>query len=210
MTQRSFRVQSLLGGISMNRYVAMLALSAVSLCAQTNRGAISGTVSDQTQAVVPGATVTITNAGTNEVRKLTTSQSGAYSASDLEPVVYRVEVEAAGFSKTVVEDVKVDTSTIATVNVTLKAGSVDTEVTVSAESAMVNTESGTTSGTITERQIQDVPLANRSVLDLALTLPNVSGDAGTENPSLVTVTTCPGCNLSVNGGRPRSEERRVG
>lgn len=66
-------------------------------------------------------------------------------------MVYKVEVEAAGFSKTVVENVKVDTSTVATVNVTLKAGSVDTEVTVSAESAMVNTESGTTSGTITER-----------------------------------------------------------
>ncbi len=188
----------------MRRYVTILALSVVSLFAQTNRGAISGTVSDQLQALVPGATVTLTNAGTNEVRKLTTSQSGAFSFEDLEPVLYRVEVEAPGFNKTIVENVKVDTSTTATVNVMLKAGSVDTRVTVTAEAAMVNTESGTTSSTITERQIQDVPLANRSVLDLALTLPNVSGDAGSENPTLLTSTTCPGCNLSVNGGRPMS------
>src|SRR5579871_43909 len=188
----------------MHRYVAIFAIGIVSLYAQTNRGAISGTVTDQTEATVAGAIVTLTNIGTNEVRKLSTSQSGAFAFNDLEPVLYRVEVEAPGFSKSVVENVKVDTSTTATVNVLLKAGSIDTRVTVSAESAMVNTQSGTTSNTITERQIQDVPLVNRSVLDLALTLPNVSGDAGSENPSLVTVTTCPGCNLSVNGGRPMS------
>ena len=58
----------------------------------------------------------------------------------------------------------------------------DTQVTVSAEVAMLNVDSGTTSNTVTERQIQDVPLVNRSVLDLALTLPNVAGDAGSENP----------------------------
>jgi len=204
MTRRSFGVKVTEKVTQMNRYVAMLVLSVVSLFAQTNRGSITGTVTDQTQAVVAGATVTVTNLGTNEIRKMTTSQSGTYNASDLEPVVYKLEVEAAGFNKTIVENVKVDTSSTATVNVVLKAGSVETKVTVSAETAMVNTDNGTTSGTITERQIQDVPLANRSVLDLALTLPNVSGDAGTENPSLVSVTTCPGCNLSVNGGRPLS------
>jgi hypothetical protein len=79
---------------------------------------------------------------------------------------------------------------------------VNTQITISADAVMVNTESGTTGSTVTEREIQDVPLLNRSVLDLALTLPNVSGDAGSEHPVIVTVTTCPGCNLSVNGGRP--------
>ena len=71
---------------------------------------------------------------------------------------------------------------------------------------MINTESGTTTSTVTQREIQDLPLVNRSVLDLALTQPNVSGDAGSENPILVSVTTCPGCNLSVNGGRPLSTQ----
>ena len=186
------------------RAVAILLSITIALSAQTNRGAIAGTVTDQTQAVVPGAMVVITNLGTNEVRRVKTSESGAYSVADLEPVTYRVEVELKGFRKTVVDNVKVDTASTTTVNPTLLAGAVEASVTVQADAAMVNTESGTTSATVTERQIQDVPLINRSVLDLALTLPNVSGDAGSENPGLTADTTCPGCNLVVGGGRPMS------
>ena len=97
---------------------------------------------------------------------------------------------------------KVDTAIVATVNATLETGELTTQIVVQAETAPVIAESGVAADTITERQIRDVPLVNRSVLDLALTLPNVSGDAGTENPAIVAVTTCPGCNLSLNGGRP--------
>lgn len=182
--------------------VAALLVWGACLTGQTNRGSISGTVTDPTGAVVVGASVTITNAGTNETRRLVTSDIGSYQAQDLEPVVYRVQVEAKGFKKEVIENVKVDTATNQTVNAKLEAGAVTTQITISANAVTVNTESGTTGSTVTEREIQDVPLINRSVLDLALTLPNVSGDAGTEHPALVGVTTCPGCNLSVNGGRP--------
>jgi hypothetical protein len=186
----------------MNRLVAVALLSALSVFAQTNRGAITGTITDQSQSVVPGATITITNVGTNEVRRLTSGSSGAYTALDLDPVTYRVDVEMKGFKKSVVENVKVDTGTTTTVNVTLQAGAVDTQVTVAAEVAMINVDNGTTSNTITARELQDVPLVNRSVLDLAMVQPNVSGDPGSENPILVSETTCPGCNISVNGGRP--------
>jgi len=188
----------------MNRLVAILLMSAAVAVAQTNRGAISGTVLDQSQAVVPGASVTVTNLGTNETRKLNAAPNGTFLVNDLEPVLYSVSVAAPGFNQTVVDKVKVDTASIATVNVTLKAGSVDTRITVAAEAATVNTDSGTASNTISERQIEDAPLLNRSVLDLALTLPNVSGDAGTEDPALTGTTTCPGCNLSVGGGRQMS------
>ena len=188
----------------MRRLVAISLLGAAIAAAQTNRGSISGTVSDPTQAVVPGATVTVLNLGTNETRKATSAANGTYQVADLEPVEYRVTVSANGFKQTVVDNVKVDTAAIATVNVTLQTGSVDTKVTVTAEAAMVNTDSGTATNTITERQIDEAPLLNRSVLDLALTLPNVSGDAGSEDPVITSVTTCPGCNLSVGGGRPMS------
>src|ERR1035441_6793371 len=93
----------------MHRLVAILALCATAVFAQTNRGSLSGTVSDQTQAVMPGVTVTITNLGTNEVRKVTTSANGSYSATNLEPVSYKVEAESKGFKKAVVENAKVDT-----------------------------------------------------------------------------------------------------
>lgn len=174
------------------------------LFAQGNLGGISGTVSDTSGALVPKATVIIRNAGTNQTMRLKTSDSGAYSAPSLEPVTYIVSVEAEGFKKMVIEAVKVDTATTATVNVVLEPGSVSTSITVAAESAPVNTESGTAGTTINERQIRDAPLFNRSVLDLALTQPNVMGDAGTENPAITSNATVPGYNLSINGGRPGS------
>jgi hypothetical protein len=174
------------------------------LAAQTNRGGISGTVSDATGAVIPGATVTITSLATNQVWKLKTSEAGVYSLQSLDPVTYKVVVEAEGFKKAIIEEVKVDTATIQTVNVTLQAGDVKTEVNVTAEAPLVNAESGTTGNTITEREIVDIPLNNRSVLDLAVTLPNVSGDVGSEDPAVTSGATVPGFNLSVNGGRPGS------
>ncbi len=188
----------------MNRLVASILLCAVAVCAQTNRGEITGTVTDPSGSIIPGATVTITNLGTNEVRKTSTAGNGKFAVQDLEPVTYRVDVEATGFSKATVEKVKVDTASVATVDIKMQAGPVETRVTVSADAVMVNTESGTSSNTITERQIDDAPLLNRSVLDLALTLPNVAGDAGSEDPTITTGTPCPGCNLTIGGGRPMS------
>ncbi len=177
-------------------------LLAGALFAQTNRGGISGTITDSSGAVIPGATVTVTNIGTNKAAQFTTSPEGAYNISSLEPVTYRIVVEAPGFKKSVVESVKVDTATTATVNVTLQPGPVETQVTVIADAPVINTASATTSQTITERQLQDVPLNNRSVLDLALTVANVTGDAGSEDPEVTSGQPVPGFNLSLNGGRP--------
>ncbi len=184
----------------------ILLLSTAEVFGQTNRGGITGTVEDASGSVVPGAIVTIKNSGTNQESRVKTSQSGAFTVSNLDPVTYSVTAEAPGFRKEVVEGVKVDTASIETVNIKLQAGNVSSSIEVQASSAMVNTESGTTSSTVTQREIQDLPLVNRSVLDLAMTLPNVSGDAGSENPVLASITTCPGCNLSVNGGRPLSTQ----
>ena len=188
----------------MHRFAAVCLLTAIALVAQTNRGSITGTVMDQSKAVIAGAKVTITNLGTNEVRKLSTSENGTYTAVDLEPVTYKLEVEAPGFKKALVDNIKVDTASATPVSIVMEPGSIETKVTVTADVSTVDTESATASTTISERQVQDVPLVNRSVLDLALTLPNVNGDAGSENPSLVSTTPCPGCNLSIGGGRPLS------
>lgn len=177
---------------------------AITMLAQTNRGGVSGTVFDRTGAVLPGATVTITNIGTNQSQQLTTSEAGSYTATSLEPVAYRITVAATGFKTAVVNDVKVDTATVTTLNVTLETGAVGTEVHVTAEAPLINTESGATGQTITEREIMDIPLNNRSVLDLAATIPNVSGDVGSEDPSITAGSPIPGYNLSVNGGRPGS------
>jgi len=172
--------------------------------AQTNRGGISGTVFDSTGAVVSGASVTITNVGTNHIVKLTTSTDGAFAATALDPVVYSVTVEAAGFKKAVVNNVKVDTATTANINVTLQPGGVETVIDVTADTPLLNTVTGTPGQTITERQISEMPLNNRSVLDLVLIAGNVSGVAGSEDPDLGQDIPAPGFNVNINGGRAGS------
>src|SRR6266536_2792002 len=184
--------------------IAMILFGAVVALGQTNKGGISGTVIDANGGAVPGATVTITNLGTNQVQTVTTSDTGSFTVNSLDPVNYSITVEVTGFKKAVVENVKVDTATTASVNVLLEAGAVSELVSITAESALINTESGTATHTITARQIQDVPLNNRSVLDLAVTAPNVTGDAGSEDPGVTGDQPVPGFNLNVNGGRSGS------
>src|SRR5260370_41410543 len=91
----------------------LFALGGAVALSQTNRGGISGNVTDQSGGVVPHATVVITNAGTNETRRLTTSDKGTFIQENLDPVMYRIEVSAPGFKKTLMENVKVDTSSVA-------------------------------------------------------------------------------------------------
>ena len=184
--------------------LGVVLVCAAPLLAQTNRGGISGTVRDTSGAVVPGATVTVMNLGTNQTLDLVTSAAGTYAATALEPVEYRVTIELSGFRKAVVDRVKVDTATTSTVDVRLEPGGLQAEVTVTADAPLIDTESGTTGQTITERQIVDLPLNNRSVLDLAVVIPNVTGDAGSEDPGVTSGATVPGFNLSLNGGRPGS------
>ena len=182
--------------------LAVLLLLSLAILGQTNRGGISGTVTDSSGAPIPGAKVTITNVGTNQAITLTTSEDGAYAARNLEPVTYDVLVEAPNFKTSLVQKVKVDTSSLQTLNVNLEAGSIEEKVTVEADAVLINNESGTTGQTITERQLRELPLNNRSVLDLAVTAPNVSGDAGSEDAEVTSGNPVPGFNLSLNGGRP--------
>src|SRR5918912_464585 len=184
--------------------LAFVFLCAVVALGQTNKGGINGTVMDTNGAAVPGATVTVTNLGTSQSTTATTSDSGAFSVTSLDPVTYSVTVEAQGFKKTVVQSVKVDTASIAAVNVTLEAGTINEAVSVVSETSLLNTETGTTTTTVSERQIQDIPLNNRSVLDLAVTAPNVTGDVGSEDPDVTSGQPVPGFNLNVNGGRSGS------
>ena len=170
--------------------------------AQTNRGGISGTIFDPSGAPVPHAKVTVTNIGTNQTTTLTASASGSYEATLLEPVTYRITVEAPGFTQSVLEGVKVNTSSVATANITMQMGAVTEQVTVSADAGQVNAENGTVGQTITERQITDLPMGDQSVLNLMLTLPNVTGDLISEVPGTGTGILTPGQGLSVGGGRP--------
>lgn len=186
------------------KILAFVLLISLTIIGQTNKGGISGTVTDTNGAVVPGAKVTITNEATKQSIVVNSSSSGAYIVNTLDPALYTVLVEAPNFKKALIQGVKVNTAAVSTVNVAVQAGNVAEEVTIQADAQLVNADSGTISQTISERQLRDLPLNNRSVLDLAVTMPNVSGDAGSEDIDAGVITPSPGFNLSVNGGRPGS------
>src|SRR5215467_8818020 len=111
----------------MTRLVAISLIATLSLFAQTNRGGISGNITDPSGATVPNATVIITNQGTNETHRLTTGPQGTFIQENLDPVTYKIEVTAPGFKKAVLENVKVDTSSMVSANVSLTTGDVSTE-----------------------------------------------------------------------------------
>src|SRR3954454_14853788 len=108
---------------------AVLLITAFALVAtaQSNKGTITGTITDPNGAVVKDAKVTVTNVATNEARDAMTSDDGTYTIPALDPGVYRVTVDATGFSQSVIEQVKLDTSSRQAVDVQLTVGGVGSE-----------------------------------------------------------------------------------
>src|SRR4030095_14493837 len=108
--------------------------------AQATRGTLLGTITDSSGAAVPGATVTITDVGTNIVTSDVTNESGYYTFTNLKDGVYRVEAELSGFKKVVRENVQVDVNTTIRVDLALEAGNVSETVNVSAETPALQTD----------------------------------------------------------------------
>ena len=141
-------------------------------------GSIIGTVTDSSGAVVGGASVTITNAATNLVIKLTTNSSGAYTSGALTSGDYRVQVSAKGFS-TASLVVHVLVGNTATFNANLQVGQESQVIEVQAGGVEVNTEQATVQGVLTRQQIETLPLNGRNFLDLAQLEPGVQIQDGT-------------------------------
>ena len=152
--------------------VAAFAFPAI---AQSNKGTITGTVTDPNGAVVKDAKVTATNVATGESRDATTGDEGTYSIPALDPGIYKVTVDASGFSQAVVDQVKLDTSSRQAVNVTLTAGGVSGgTVTVTAAAPLAETESSVRGDLITGKEVTDLPIPQRNFTLLATLSPGVT------------------------------------
>ncbi len=156
---------------------ALLGISAM-LIAQAPTGNISGIVSDETGAVIPNATVTITNKGTGVARTATTNSEGIYTAISMPAGDYEIRVESNGF-KTSVRDATVTVGGSSQVNMPMSLGGTKEVVTVEAASAQINYESNTVAGVINRASIADMPLNGRSYLQLGALEPGVTVATGT-------------------------------
>lgn len=158
--------------------VALLAVAFFANLAQAQfRGALRGTVTDTQGAVVPGATVTLTNTGTNSTIVSTADGNGIYNFNGLAPAPYRITVEHEGFQKKVLERVAIIPEQLNSLDLQLAVGEVQQTVTVTDTTQALDTETATVSGTISSNQIQHLPSFNRDIFQLAQLAPGVSGDA---------------------------------
>ena len=152
------------------------------------RASIQGTVTDANGALVPGAMVTLTSVETNFQRVVTTSNVGVYDIPGLAPGKYSLAVEKTGFSKKVLSDVILGAEQSQSFNVQLDVGQVSQTVTVnSAMGEVIDTETAMIGGTITDKQIQNMPSFGRDPYQLVRLAPGVFGDGalgdnGTERP----------------------------
>ena len=173
ISSRSFSVARI--ALSLFNLLAFLvAFSAVPAFSQATiaTGAIQGTVTDQSDAVVPGATVTIRNVATGQTIVRTTSGGGIYNSGPLNPGNYTVSVSAQGFSAVNLPTV-VTIGNISPGNIKLGVASEKQEVTVEANGVTINTEQATVQGVITSEQIENLPINGRNFLDAAQLEPGV-------------------------------------
>lgn len=146
-------------------------------------GSISGTITDPSGAVVPAATVTITDVDTGQKKTLTTTSSGAYNSGPLSPGNYKVHVEKSGFSASELNTV-VSIGNIASGNLKLGLAGSNQTVEVQAGVAQVNTEQATVQGVLTSRQIENLPMNGRNFLASAQLEPGVQiQDASNFDPT---------------------------
>ena len=172
--------------------LAILALFSVWAFGQAETGAINGTVTDKTGAVVVGATVTATSIDTGLVRTATTKSAGEYAITNLPPKTYNVTIEAQGFQK-FTQQVKVGVGSMNDVSAKLAVTGASTtvEVTGSAEVAVVNTENQTLSTVINSKEVSNLPTLTRNPYDLVATSGNVSEDNNSDR----------GAGYAINGQR---------
>jgi len=164
---------------------------------QLNTGTIGGTVTDSSGAIVPDATVTILNEGTQSQNVLKTNADGAYVAPGLPVGVYTVTVQKTGFGAYKQTGVAVHPSQVTSVNPVLTVGTVSTQVQVSASSVPVQTATPEISSEVSGKEVDTLPLNGRNFQSLSALMPgvtNMSPDTAQVQGGFLQVNT-----MSVNG-----------
>jgi len=177
----------------------MFCLAAGIASAQQITATLTGTVTDSSGAVVPGAKITIhDNARGVDVRSATTDNTGVYTIQQLPYGTYTVTIEATGFQKYVANEVILHVGDHQTLDAVLRVGQTTQEVTVSASTVPVETSSSAQEGTVNSTQVRELQLNNRNFEQLVTMEPGVSSTLPDQISFGITNTS----SVSVNGARP--------
>jgi hypothetical protein len=177
--------------------VLVIALASTS-SAQTFRGSILGTVTDPNGAVVPGATVTARNVGTGIERSTASDEFGNYTLTELQTGTYQVVVSKTGFQSLAINEVVVEVAAERRVDAALTVAGTTNQVIIAA-STQVETTNTTLGGTISTREVADLPINGRDFTKFLVMVPGATGDpaGGNDSPGSFGL-------FSTNGNRGRA------
>jgi hypothetical protein len=193
--------------------LTLIFIGAGALSAQVESGQITGLVTDPSGAVIPGATVTVKNLGTNVVRVETTSSNGTYTVTGLEPATYQVTIQSSSFHPYEAK-AEVTVGGHVTLDARLSVSSNTTQVEVVGEGgSQVNTQTQELSQVVNQQQVSQLPSLTRNPYDFVALSGNVSsgdnsssGDSRSSNTYQNGPTTTRGVGFSINGQRTSGTE----
>jgi hypothetical protein len=164
----------------------------------TATGSLTGTVTDPTGAVVPGASVVVTNTATGQAFNVKTNDEGVFTIPALTSGLYTATISVKGFKQAKVTEIKIDAGKPSSFNLALEVGSQDQTVTIVGSAELLQTQTATIGTTLTGRQITDIPTASRNALDLVLAMPG-TGTPGRPRTSSVNGLPKGALNISLDG-----------
>lgn len=154
-----------------------LLLSIAPVFAQsTVSGGIRGKVTDPQGAIVPNATVTVTNTGTNKTETIATNEDGVFVANNLQPGIYSLEVAASGFTTFKAERVVVEVGQFTSIDASLTIGGGSVTVEVTGDAPVINTNDNSNSTNINQTSINELPINGRRASNFALLAPSTVPD----------------------------------
>lgn len=154
--------------------VWLITASAVSWAQQTASSGIVGQVTDATHAALPGATVTITNVGTNAQRTTVSDGEGLFSFPNLPPATYQIRASLDGFADVVLDPFALRFGEMARRTITLGVAAITEAVNVLADAPLLQSQSASVGQVITEKQLEELPVTDRNVLHLVATAAGVT------------------------------------
>ena len=177
---------------------AALLLCAALAFAQVNVTSVSGLVTDQTGASIPGVTIQVTNPATGEKFSTTSSDKGEYAVPALPAATYRVIFSKAGFKTQTVQNVALIVGVPGTLNVKMEVGAAAESVEVTAGAEVVQATTADVSSNLTGKQLTDLPFATRNAIELTVDLP---GTATPTNPRSSSINGLPkgSINVTIDG-----------
>jgi hypothetical protein len=191
-------------GFTLAALAVMVLMAPSDASAQAVSGTILGTAKDTSGAVVPGATVTVTNTGTGFSRSVVTDTKGEYNAPSIPTGTYSVTAEITGFKKVSKTNIHVGVDQRVRIDIGLELGAMEEVIEIQAETPLLNTSSSDLGTTIVEEQIRSLPLNGRNFVVLTRTVPGVlRGIPGANIDGAGSLAWRASASFSAMGQRPR-------